>query len=348
MKKLFQYLLLSIVFVGCKDKEEKKQTSITQEDLLSVTTQPVLAISQNEPISVSGMLASDSEVKLAFKTGGLIKKIYVKEGQFVKTGQLLAELDLEEINAQVNQANVGLTKAKRDLERVQRLYADSAATLQQLQDVTSAYEAASEGIKVASFNQKLSKIYAPSSGKILRKIAEQGELITPFAPAFIMGSGGAATKLKVGVSDKDVVRIHQGFPATVYIDAYPNATFKATVTQIAQTVNPTTGTFDIELNVQPNGKNLISGFVAKAEINPPSAISTLAVPIESIVEADGSEGFVYLYNATNQTVIKRKITLGSIVGSKIAVVNGLTAADEVVVLGANFLTDGEKVKRVEK
>lgn len=348
MKNLFYFLLISVGLLNCKSKDEKKQTNVTQEEFLSVSTQPVQAISANEPISVSGVLASDSEVKLAFKTGGLIKKIYVNEGQFVKAGQLLAELDLEEINAQVNQANVGLAKTKRDLERVKRLYADSAATLQQLQDVTSAYEAASEGIKVASFNQKLSKIYAPISGKILRKIAEQGELITPFAPAFIMGSGGAATKLKVGVSDKDVVRVRAGYPATVYIDAYPNAVFKATVTQIAQTVNPMTGTFDIELNVQPNGKNLISGFVAKAEITPPSVQSSLAIPIESVIEAEDTNGYVFVYNATNNTVTKKRVTLGNIVGNKVMIINGLSAGEEIVVLGANFLTDGEKVKRVEK
>lgn len=342
MKKIVNVLIVSSLLLACGSKEEKPKVA-QREEPMTIATAKVEEISLAETITASGVLSSKSEIKLAFKTGGLIKKVYVSEGQSVKSGQLLAEIDTEEIDAQVAQVNVGLDKAKRDLERVKRLFADSAATVQNLQDVTSAYEAAKQGIRVGNFNKKLAKIFAPKSGKILRKIAEQGELITPFAPALILGTGGAATQLTVGVADKDIVQLRIGHPATVYLDAYPDEIFSATITQIAQTVNPATGTFEIELTVNAKGKQLISGFVAKAEIRPPSTQKALAVSIESLIEADGNRAFVFVY--ANDKVKKQPVELAKIMGSKVSVTKGLMIDNEVVTKGANFLKDGQLVKK---
>lgn len=342
MKPYIYSLLCSTLLLSCgSDKEET--VAEQPEEAITVATALVERISATEIVTASGVLSSKSELKLAFKTGGLIKRMYVSEGQYVKSGQLLAEIDTEEIDAQVSQGNVGLEKAKRDLERVKRLVADSAATLQNLQDATSAYEAAQQGLRVGNFNQKLSKIYAPINGRILRKIAEQGELITPFSPALILGTGGAATQLTVGVTDREIVRLKKGYSATVKLDAYADEIFTAQITQIAQIVNPATGTFEVELAVNPKGKQFISGFVARAEISPPGNEQVLAVPIESLVEADGNRAFVFIYKSDK--VQKRAVELTRIIGDKIGISNGLELGEEVVVKGANFLKDGVWVNK---
>ena len=335
-------ILATFVLLSCGQKEALKKERV--QEMQSVATQPVIEKSLSEPILGSGVLASKSEMKLAFKTGGMIRKIYVNEGQFVKEGQLIAELDLSEIDAQVNQTKIGLAKAKRDLERVQRLYADSAATLTNVQDATSGFEAASQTIQVAEFNQRLSKIYAPASGRILRKISEQGELITPFAPAFILATGASAYVVNIGLADKDMVKVKLGDRASVHLDAYPTTLFRATVTQIAQTVNPATGTFEVELQIQNAGNlKLVSGFVAKAEIAHGSKKS-LVIPVEALVEADGQNAYVFVLNASGKTVDKYPITVGRIVGQEVEVLDGLDLETQVVVRGANFLSDKAKVK----
>lgn len=343
MKKHLLVFGIASILMSCGKKEEQKKQAV--EELQTVTVQPVVRKSLSQPIIGSGVLASKSEMKLAFKTGGMIKRIYVNEGQFVKAGQLLAELDLSEIDAQVNQAKIGLTKAQRDLERVKKLYADSAATLTNVQDATSGFEAASQSVQVAEFNQKLSKIYAPVSGRILRKISEQGELITPFAPAFILATGESAYIVNIGLADRDVVKVKMGDKATIYLDAYPNTPFAATVTQIAQIVNPATGTFEVELQIQsPAAYKLVSGFVAKAEIVQANKESSLVVPVESIIEGDGSKGFVFVLAEDNQTVIKTPISIGRIIGTDVEVSGNLAEGTPIVVSGANFLSDKVKVK----
>lgn len=335
-------LITALLIVSCGKKQEAKKAEA--EEILTVEIQPVSRKSLSEPIIASGVLSSKSEMKLAFKTGGMIRRVYVQEGQFVKEGQLLAELDLSEIDAQVRQAKLGLEKSERDLERVKKLYADEAATLTNVQDATTGFDVAKQSVQVAEFNQKLSRIYAPTSGRILRKISEQGELITPFAPAFILGTGENAYIMNVGLADRDVVKVKIGDVASVYLDAYPNEIFQARITQIAQTVNPATGTFEAELQIQPNGKKLISGFVAKAEISTGKGASTLAVPIEAVVEADKNTAFVYAYNTTNQSVSKIPVNIGSIFGNSVAVISGISEGTQIVTKGANFLSDKSKVK----
>ena len=342
--KSYTYVILitALITASCGKKQEAKKAEA--EEILTVEVQPVSRKSLSEPIIASGVLSSKSEMKLAFKTGGMIRRVYVQEGQFVKGGQLLAELDLSEIDAQVRQAKLGLEKSERDLERVKKLYADEATTLTSVQDATTGFDVAKQTVQVAEFNQKLSRIYAPTSGRILRKISEQGELITPFAPAFILGTGESAYIVNVGLADRDVVKVKIGDVATVYLDAYPNESFQARITQIAQTVNPATGTFEAELQIQPNGRKLISGFVAKAEISTGKGASTLAVPIEALVEADKNTAFVYIYNTSNQTVNKVPVSIGNIFGNHVSIISGINEGTQIVTKGANFLSDKSKVK----
>merc|ERR1711912_15282 len=129
-------ILMSSCFSASGEENEKKTSQKTQP--VSVKVAEVEKLEKPIPVVASGVLGSESESKLSFKIGGIIAKIYVEEGQKVKAGQLLAELEKAEINAQVVQAQSGLAKAIRDLERAKSLYEDTVATLEQVQNATTA------------------------------------------------------------------------------------------------------------------------------------------------------------------------------------------------------------------
>ncbi len=345
MKNNILFILLSLILLlNCSKKQQKNGET---EEILSVEAQEISTQIYNEPIIASGALASKSEMKLAFKTGGMIKKVYIEEGQSVRAGQLLAELDMSEIDAQVRQAQLGLEKASRDLERVKKLYADEAVPLNKLEDANTGFDVAKQSVQVAEFNQKLSKIYAPNNGRILRKIAESGELITPFAPVFILGTGESAFILNVGLSDKNIVQVKIGDLAQITLDAYPNETFQGRISQIAQTVNPMTGTYEAEIQLEnKQGKKLISGFVAQASIITGYSDKSLVAPIESIIEADKNRAFVYRLNTDNKTVHKTPVIIGKIVGNGVQILSGIEEKTKIITKGANFLSDRSKVKVV--
>lgn len=338
MKKLS--LLWAVIALGCSSgKETSKEEA--EKPAPAVKTATAENHTFHETVSSSGMLTSKSEIKLAFKTGGMIRKSYVSEGQYVKAGQLLAELDLSEIEAQVNQARTGYEKAKRDYERAENLYKEEAATRTTLNDAKSGLDIATQTLTAAEFNQKLSRIYAPVSGRILMKLAEQGELIGPFSPMFILGTGEQAYLVNVGLTDRDIVKVSLGDRAEVSLDAYPGEVFQGKVTQIAQMITPATGTYGLEVEIAPNGKRLISGFVARVSIHTRKSTAALAVPVEALVNAHGTSADIYLYSGGK--ALKKPVIIGKVYGGYVAVTSGLQAGDTIITTGSGFVSDGDQV-----
>src|SRR5689334_10285206 len=145
MKKIFSsfpsLILITSIFIstGCSDN---KAQSINTEDAIIVRTQPVETTNYAPSLEYSGTIASEAEAKLSFKISGVISKIYVKEGDHVSKGQLLATLDLTEINAQVQQAKQNLEKTSRDLTRIKNLFEDTAATLERYQNAQTQHNVA--------------------------------------------------------------------------------------------------------------------------------------------------------------------------------------------------------------
>ncbi len=108
MKKLIIIIFFATSIFSCGKKKDTAANSIIDETI-AVNTENVLSANTFMPIEVAGLVASIEEARLSFKTGGIIEKIYVKEGQNVTKGQLLATLNLTEINANVQQANEATT-----------------------------------------------------------------------------------------------------------------------------------------------------------------------------------------------------------------------------------------------
>jgi membrane fusion protein, multidrug efflux system len=332
-------LLISLVAI----LKSNSKTNAARKNKIAVKTAPVLTKEISLSIHSSGKLASKTEMKLSFKIGGIIEDILVEEGQKVKKGQLLAKLDQSEINAKVTQARSGFAKASRDLERVKKLYADSVATLEQLQDVTTAFEIAQSNIKVAEFNLKHSAIYAPQDGKILKRLSEKNELIGAGMPLFFFGSSGKDWIIRIGVTDRDIIRLQLGDSASVSFDAYPDKNFPARVSEIAEAADPRTGTFEIELVVTSIQQKLISGFVGQVQIFPSDQKCYHIIPIEALVEGDGRNGYVFTQRHNSEKVEKLPVKIVFLINDQVAIETGLENISEVITEGAAYLGEGSVV-----
>ena len=154
----------------------------------------------------------------------------MEEGDKVRKGQLLATLNLTEINLQVAQYKEGLQKAKRDFQRAENLYKDSIATLEQKQNAETALVMAKQNLDIAKYNQNFSAIYSTVDGVVVRKMQNEGEIVSVGTPLFfINATGDRDWVLKIGVADKDWVRVEEGNPAEIQLDAYPEVTFEGIV-----------------------------------------------------------------------------------------------------------------------
>jgi membrane fusion protein, multidrug efflux system len=345
--KLMIPLSIAVVFEACgKAKAADKTTDLQDSEVIPVRLAAVERKTVTHDIVGSGMLASKAESRPSFKTGGVIAKMYVKEGDYVRTGQLLATLDLTEINAQVAQAQIGVDKAERDLKRAKNLYADTVATLEQVQNATTGADVARRNVEIAKFNQRFSEIRATRNGTVLRKLMNEGELAGPGTPVFVINEAVSNDwVVRVGVSDRDWAALKVGNTARVTFDAYPNQSFSGRVTKLADYADPMSGTFAVEITVTPKADTrFVLGMYAQVSMTPSKASNMTLVPIESLVEGNGTEGVVFAPNGTGG-VVKIPVKIVFIGGKEIGV-SGLDGVTMVVTEGSSYLTEKSRVKVV--
>lgn len=346
--QLLLSLLLTVFVWACGSKagDQKKEaaTSELDETLVPVKLSPVQIVTRAEPVAASGLLSSAEEARLSFKIGGIINKLYVDEGQTVRKGQLLATLDLTEINAQVSQAQLGVEKSERDMNRVKAMYADTAATLEQMQNATTGSSVARQSLTIARFNQSYAQIRSSVDGTVTRKAMNEGELASPGAPVFVVsGNRRNDWVVRVGVSDKDWARLRLGNKANVQFDAYPGRSFRGSVSELAQAADPMNKLYEVEIRIDPNGVRFAPGLFAKVQLTPDQSRTYAVVPVEAIVEGNGQQGFVYVLTADKNRVRKQPVQIGFLDGDKVLLSNGLANVKDVVTAGSAFLTEESMV-----
>ncbi len=338
-------LLLSLLLIGCNKKDETQQkTAETDEVLVPVSLTKVDQATRSESIAASGLVASSEEARLSFKIGGIIQKVYVTEGQKVSKGQLLASLNTTEIDAQVNQAKYGVEKSERDFKRVENMLKDTAATLEQMQNVTTALDIAKQNLQIAQFNRSYAQIISPIDGAVVKKMGNEGELTGPGTPIFYITSNRQGDwVVRVGVSDKDWARLKVGDKANVQLDAYPTEAFEGRITKLAPAADPMNKLYEIEVRIAPKGKRLAAGLFAKVELKPVQSRTYTVVPLEAIVEGNGKEAFIYVLDESRKKVKRLPVQIGFVDGDKVLITNGLEGISEVITSGSAFLTESSTV-----
>lgn len=352
MKKILLTLLVptlvAVTLFTCakqEEKNEKQAVPSVDESAVAVNVTTVKEGSYGLPVISTGIISTGTESRLSFKVGGIVSRLLVEEGQSVVRGQLLAALDLTEIDAQVSQAHDALEKSKRDFERIDRLFKDSAATLEQWQNTKTALDVATQGHRVALFNKQYASIHASTSGKVIRKLVNEGELVGPGTPVLMINAAGENDWIvRIGLPDVDWVRIKKGDPAVVKTDAYPGEELAAEVSLINEGTDPMSGLYPVEIKVNPKNRKLASGMIARVEIVPASQQQLKSVPIEAIVEGSGNDAFVFVVADDGRSVRKLPIKIGYLTTTEAMITNGLEGVTEVITGGSAFLTQFSTIK----
>ncbi len=345
MKKICLLFSLIAVFSACSSK--KKEAAAVTSDVIPVSVISLQQESISRPIQASGVFTTEDETYMGFKIGGVIQHVFVKEGDAVKAGQLLASLNLTEIKAQVQQAQIMLEKAKRDHARAKNLYRDSVATLEQYQNAKTGLEIAQEAYNAGAFNQNYAEIRALKSGFVLKKLANDGQIVGPGTPVVLLnGANKGNWVLKVGLSDRDWAATRAGDPAEITIDATGGEKYSGTVLAKSEGVDPVTGTLWVSLRVggAPTAK-LAAGLFGKAKITPREKIKSWVIPYDAILDGNATEGYVFV-TKDGKTAQKMKIQISSIDHGKVFVSGGLEDAQSLITSGNAYLDAGSAIKIV--
>jgi len=337
-------VVLASALAGCGTKTAAGSSALHRNDAVAVRTAPVEYASVGDTVVATGVVAPRDQITLSFKIGGVIQAVEVREGDVAQAGQTLATLDLGEIDAQVSKAKSAATKADRDLARARSLYRDSVATLSQVEDATTAAEVAHADLNAASVNRRYAVIVAPSGGPILRRTAEPGELVAPGSPVLVLGSKASGVVLRVGLADRDVVRLRVGDRATVRFDAFPDRIVNGSVRQIGAAATTATGTYSVEIALDdPTG--LAAGMAGRVEIATARGQTAALVPVQAILEADGGRATVFALDSTNHAR-RVAVEIGTLQNGRVPIRRGLEQIRAVVTDGASYLDNGTLVRVV--
>jgi RND family efflux transporter MFP subunit len=334
--KFFLVLTLIIAIIGCNPKKEAQK-----EEIKSVTVQKVERKVVKNNLLFTGTVYPWEEAALAAQMASRVRKIYVKEGDYVKQGQLLVQMD----DQQLTQIEIQFNDAKRDFERAEKLKAEGAISDQQYEKFKLAYETLKTNYEKILENTQLR---APFSGVITAKYLNDGELflMAPAGgrsvPAILHLMNVSELKVKISVNELDAYKIKIGQKALVTSDFLPGEIFTGYVTRISPVVDPVSKKVELELRVPNRGNKIKANSFVRVEIDL-GETKDLLIPTSAIL-ADPLTGknFVYVYQ--DGKARKKYVVKGKEVNDETVIKSGLNEGDQIIVEGQANLTDGEKVK----
>ena len=341
-------LLLSSCDFGNESQEPGTETEIKKSDTIHpVEMSTVTAGDNKEIISAVGTLRFRRETSLGFTTSGKVSNVQYNEGDRVKRGSLIAALDSTTVNADIGLARAELDRAKSEFDRFETLFKQGWITKSQLERAQANYQAAQARIEQAKFVSDTAKLYAPSNGIIIRRNIDPDQIIAAGSPALIFGQLDSGYILRIPLTSSDAAKISVGIPVEVSISSIEEETFSAQVTEIDGRANEQTGAFFAIVEL-PADRRFKSGQIGTANFIVANDDNVIAIASSAISGIRASEAIVYVYDSESKTVSLRNIILGKLDDNQVQILQGLSIGEQIVIRGHEKLTDGDRVKIVNR
>lgn len=333
---------LILLTISCSKGERKP---ITKEYIESIPVKLTNVEQRNitPNIAAYGIVTTHEDVKASFNIHGRIKRMYAKEGETIRRGQVLAELDVTEVKTQVNQATEDYNKAVRDLKRIQNLFTDSVATLEQLQNAKTAMNIAKESLDMITYNQSYTIIKAPANGVVIQKMNNEGEFVGAGTPVYILSSEqNNEFIIKVSVTAHNRLQIAIGDKADVELEGIEGNKITGKVKDIAQNADYDSGLYTVEIQISKITEGVSVGLFGKVHILPNRQITYYTLPLECLTEGTDKKGFIYIPKESNR-VAKVELEIDFIEKGIVYFKNKPEHIRQVIKEGAGFLSQNSIV-----
>ncbi len=329
-------LLLTLgLSTGCRPKE----TSPAAAGLPAVTVrvQTVERKTRAATEEVVGTVRARLHSVIEAKVSGRIERMLAVPGQNVKARELLAELDVREVRARLDQALALRQQAETDLQRAQSLLAQKILSAAEFDNAQSRFRVADGAAKEAETMLDYTKVTAPFAGVITRKYADVGDLAAPGKPLLEM-EDARDLRLEADVPEAVVGRLAMGDRLSVRVSSLSND-LTAVISEISPAADPNSRTFLVKLDL-PATPGLRAGQFGRASM-PVGETSALRVPASAVVQRGQME---LMFVAADGCARMRIVKTGRRVGNEVELVSGVDAGERVISEGAAGLVDGQRVE----
>lgn len=333
---LLVFALAAAVLQGCKEGETARKA-----EPVKVVTQTVAALSANGLQQFSGTVEEESGSALSFATAGTVSRVLVAEGQTVKAGQLIAEVDPQSARNAHEATLAARQQAEDAYARMKQLH--DAGSLSEIKwiEVQSKLKQAVSAEQISKKSLGDCKLYAAVGGYVSEKPVEVGQNVIPgMTVAKVVRID--RVKVKMSVPEEEIASVKVGQTVAVTVAALGNRRFAGRVVEKGVEANPLSRSYDVKVLVQNPSHELLPGMVCDASIagghSEPSAIMLPA----RIVQID-IDNRPFVWTAVDGKAQKTYVGIGASVGSNVTVTNGLSAGDKVIVRGQQKVSQGTRV-----
>lgn len=340
MKKNALLTLIAVAMMllstGCSNQEEKTKNAAP----MSVRSEVVHPSSNIDTKSYIGIVEEELAISVGFAASGTISKVCVSEGQTVKKGQLIAELDKTQAENMLAMAKAQMEQANDAYKRLKLLHDNNSLPEMEWVEVQSKVQQAEASLEMAKKSLADCCIYAPESGIIGKGVMNVGEVVLPALPvAKILVIDHI--KIRASVPEKEVAAITSSTPSQITLGALPGQVFDGGKIEKCIDANNSTHTYDIKVSVKNHERQLLPGMVAHIQISPANQQDAITVPITSVRKNANGEHFVW----TNKggKAHRTTVTIGDATGNRIVVLTGLQQGDVVITEGYQKLSEGMEV-----
>jgi membrane fusion protein, multidrug efflux system len=329
-----------------KQLEAKIKELDPQEKIPLITTFAVNEDVFNHYIELQGNVSTKQNLVISPEFSGFLSHVYVKEGQRVSKGQILAKIDDGGLSQQVAQLQIQVDLAKTTFERQERLWNQKIGSEIQFLQAKSSYESQQKAVNQLQKQIDKTIVRAPFSGTIDDVITEQGSVVAPGQSQLFRIVSLKNMYIEVDVPERYITNVVSGKNVQVNFPIL-GKTMDAKVRQAGNFINPANRTFKIEVPVSNKDKSIKPNLTAKLRINDYTNPKAILIPQNIISENAQGQQYVYaIINKDNNRAKAQRVIIktGKTQGDYIEVLSGLLHGNEIINEGARSVKDGQEVK----
>ena len=347
-KNFFLFAIISLFLAGCDSADpqqlrERFTGGNTEERVIPVG---IIRIDTTDDIvsnTYPGCLEEGQSVDLAFKYGGLLEQVYVKEGSLVSKGQQLARVSSPTMENTLRSAQATLEQAQDAYERLKKVHDNGSLPEIKWKEMEANLEKAQAAYDLANAMMTDNILTAPISGTIVAINAEIGENVPPLKPVIGLINTEKLT-VKISVPEDEIAKVQVGDPAEIVIPALGNKNYHGWVAEKSMTASLLTHSYPVKVLVEQPDKELVPGMIGKVMLK--ADISTgIIIPANAIlINHDGK----FVWVEENGRATRRFIQIAGYSGTGVVVSEGLQSGDNIIVEGYQKVSEGMKVKPVKQ
>ncbi|MCV6590130.1 MAG: efflux RND transporter periplasmic adaptor subunit [Marinobacterium sp.] len=351
--RLARWLLLGSISCHLPLAVSAGEEALVRPARILIVEDPQSTFLRNFPAEVTATIRTE----LAFRVPGLLVELPVREGEAVTEGQLLARLDPTDYEVTLQQREAEYALASQQYQRFRSMISRQLISQAQYDEKKAQLAVASAALSRAKLDLQYTRLAAPYSGTVSRRLLENHQNIQAKEPVLILQSDDQLDvdfQLPENIFAMKPRSGARSAGAQVYFDALPGQVFKAVYRERSAEADPATGTYTVTLTLpQPENLELYPGMTARVEFDLNEIFemeqAQIFIPVEAVYAAedtpkDSLHRHIWKVNPQTMTVYRAEVTVGRLSTDGLEILSGLQAGEQVVTAGVHYLQEGMKVR----